>query len=53
MLVIMKYCGCRPVSLIRYYSDVVEASKVKQKSYRNTNYYVPLLSKERKQVTSR
>lgn len=50
MLVIMKYFGCRPMSLIRNFSSAVEIGKVKKKSFRSTNYYAPLLSEENKQV---
>lgn len=50
MLVIMKYSGCRPISLMRCFSDAVQPSEIKLKLNRNTNFYVPILSEERKQV---
>lgn len=50
MLVLMKSRGCWPISLIRYFNETIESSKVKRKINRNTNYYVPMLSEERKQV---
>lgn len=50
MLVLMKYFGCRSMSLVRYFSDTIEAISVKRKNIRNVNYYVPTLSENRKQV---
>jgi len=38
------------MTMLRYFSNTIEATKVKRKSYRNVNYYVPILSEERKQV---
>lgn len=50
MLVLMKYFGCRSMSLVRYFSDTTEAIKMKRKTIRNANYSVPTLSEHRKQV---
>lgn len=46
----MKAFGCRSISLIRYFSDAIEATKVKRKLNRNVNYCIPQLTNDRKQV---
>ncbi|KAL4131270.1 hypothetical protein QTP88_008607 [Uroleucon formosanum] len=49
MLVILKSFGCRPLCLIRCFSEAIEVSKIKRKHNRNVNYYVPLLSEVRRE----